>query len=127
MLQGEKGQPEKLNASVVTDVSTGKPPADDRDSPVLLVGDSHLLVFHAGGDMHGTGSGVADHLAKLLGYPADVVGVRGSGASPSRISLFRRRDDLAGKKVVVWLLTSREYTESQGWRPVPVVKTPAAP
>jgi alginate O-acetyltransferase complex protein AlgJ len=51
-----------------------------------------------------------------------VVGVRGSGASPSRIALLRRGDGLAGKKAVIWLMTAREFTETQGWRLVPVVK-----
>jgi len=100
----------------------GGSPESWRDSPVLTLGDSHLLVFHAGDDMHATGSGLADHLAHRLGFPSDIVGVRGSGASPSRIALFRRRDQLAGKKVVVWVLTAREYTQStQGWRQVPIV------
>jgi len=98
--------------------------AESRESPVLMVGDSHLLVFHVGGDMHATGAGVADHLARNIGQPIDVVGVRGSGASPSRIALLRRRDNLAGKRVVIYLLTAREYTQTQGWRPVPVVRDP---
>ncbi len=93
-----------------------------RESPVLLLGDSHCLVFHAGGDMHARGAGLADHLAKELGFPPDVVGVRGSGATPSRLALLRRRDNLAGKRVVIWCLSVREFTESQGWRKVPVIR-----
>jgi alginate O-acetyltransferase complex protein AlgJ len=93
-----------------------------RESPVLLLGDSHCLVFHAGGDMHARGAGLADHLAASLGFPADVVGVRGSGATPSRLALLRRRDNLAGKRVVVWCLSVREFTEGQGWRKVPVIR-----
>jgi hypothetical protein len=94
-----------------------------RESPVLLLGDSHDLVFHGGGDMHARGAGLADHLAKELGFPVDLVAVRGSGATPSRISLLRRRDNLAGKKVVIWCMSVREFTESaQGWRPLPVVR-----
>ena len=112
---------EKLPAWLVSAGDQG-PPADDRDSPVLMVGDSHLLVYHVGGDMHARGAGVADHLGRLLGGPVDVVGVRGSGASPSRIALFRRRDELAGKKVVIWCLTAREFTQTTGWRKVPIVR-----
>jgi hypothetical protein len=94
-----------------------------RESPVLLLGDSHDLVFHSGGDMHARGAGLADHLAKDLGFPVDLVAVRGSGATPSRITLLRRRDNLAGKKVVIWCMSVREFTESaQGWRPLPVVR-----
>jgi alginate O-acetyltransferase complex protein AlgJ len=94
-----------------------------RESPVLLLGDSHGLVFHAGGDMHARGAGLADHLAKELGFPVDLVAVRGSGATPSRITLLRRRDNLAGKKVVVWCMSVREFTEgAQGWRPLPILQ-----
>ncbi|OPZ85980.1 MAG: hypothetical protein BWY76_01167 [bacterium ADurb.Bin429] len=93
-----------------------------RESPVLLLGDSHTLVFHAGEDMLASGAGLADHLALQLGFPVDVVGVRGSGATPSRINLLRRGDNLAGKKAVIWCFSIREFTEGQGWRLVPVIK-----
>ncbi len=96
-----------------------------RASPVVLLGDSHNLVFHAGGDMHAQGAGLPDHLAYQLGFPVDVVAVRGSGATPSRLSLFRRRDKMKGKRVVVWCLSVREFTEGQGWRKVPVIQYPA--
>ena len=93
-----------------------------RESPVVLLGDSHNLVFHTGGDMHAQGAGLPDHLAHQLGFPVDVVAVRGSGATPSRLNLFRRRDKMRGKRVVVWCLSVREFTEGQGWRKVPVIK-----
>ncbi len=112
---------ETLRQRFVTDES-GAPPADWRDSPVLLLGDSHTLVFHAGEDMHGTGAGLADQLALELGFPVDVIGVRGSGATPARINLMRRQDSLAGKKLVIWCFSAREFTEaSGGWRLVPVI------
>lgn len=93
-----------------------------RESPVLLLGDSHNLVFHAGDDMHAQGAGLADHLAAELGFPVDLVAVRGSGATPSRLNLFRRKDNLEGKKVVIWCLSIREFTEGQGWKKVPIIK-----
>ena len=99
-----------------------RPPADWRESPILLLGDSHTLVFHAGEDMHGAGAGLADQLALELGFPVDVIGVRGSGATPARINLMRRQDNLAGKKLVIWCFSAREFTEaSGGWRLVPVI------
>lgn len=113
---------ETLRQRFVTDES-GTPPADWRESPVLLLGDSHTLVFHAGEDMHGAGAGLADQLALELGFPIDVIGVRGSGATPARINLMRRQDNLAGKKLVIWCFSAREFTEaSGGWRLVPVIK-----
>ena len=93
-----------------------------RESPVVLLGDSHNLVFHGGGDMHATGAGLADHLAHHLGFSVDVVAARGSGATPSRLNLFRRRDNMKGKRVVIWCLSVREFTQGQGWRKVPVIK-----
>lgn len=93
-----------------------------RASPVVLLGDSHSLVFHAGADMHAQGAGLPDHLAHHLGFPVDVVAVRGSGATPSRLNLYRRRDNMKGKRIVVWCLSVREFTEGQGWRKVPIIR-----
>jgi len=98
----------------------------DRDSPVILLGDSHNLVFHSGGDMLAQGAGLADQLALELGFAVDLIGVRGSGATSARINLLRQaRADatyLGKKKLVIWCFAAREFTESSGWRKVPVVK-----
>lgn len=91
-------------------------------SPVVLLGDSHSLVFHSGAGMHAEGAGLPDHLTYQLGFPVDVVAVRGSGATPSRLNLYRQRDNMKGKRVVVWCLSVREFTEGQGWRLVPIIK-----
>jgi len=104
-----------------------EPVGPDRKSPVLLLADSHGLVFHAGKDMHAKGAGLADQLALELGFAVDVLAVRGSGATSARISLYRRgrRDEgyLKRKKLVIWCLSAREFTEgSDGWRKLPVVK-----
>jgi alginate O-acetyltransferase complex protein AlgJ len=90
---------------------------------VLLLGDSHNLVFHAGGDLHARGAGLPDHLARELGFAVDVVAVRGSGATPARMNLLRRKNALTQKRVVVWCLAARELSESAGgWRPLPVAR-----
>ena len=98
------------------------PVAPWRESPIVLLGDSHNLVFHSGGDMHSLGSGLPDHLAHRIGFPVDLVAVRGSGATPSRLSLFRRRDNMKGKQLVIWCFSIREFTEGQGWRKIPVIR-----
>lgn len=99
------------------------PVAPSRESPLLLLGDSHTLVFHAGGDMHAQGAGLPDQLARELGFAVDLVGVRGSGATPARINLARRKDGLAGKRLVVWCFGARELSEAaQGWAKVPVLR-----
>ncbi len=95
----------------------------DRDSPLLLLGDSHTLVYHVGGDLHGTGAGLPEALAQELAMAPDVVGVRGSGSTAARMNLARRRDNLTGKRLVVWVFTVREFTQSAGgWRPIPVIR-----
>ena len=103
-----------------------RPLPDDPASPIILLGDSHNLVFHAGGsDMHAAGAGLADQLALELRTPLDVVAVRGSGATPARINLLRksrRAGYLAEKKLIIWCFSAREFTESDGWNLIPIVK-----
>jgi hypothetical protein len=98
----------------------------DRTSPVLVLGDSHVLVFHEGGDMHATGAGLPDQLAFELGAPVDVLGVRGSGATSARVSLARRArakpNYLTGKKVIIWCFGARELTQADTWKMVPLMK-----
>lgn len=99
--------------------------APDPSSPIVLLGDSHNLVFHAGGDMHAVAAGLPDQLALELGFPVDLVAVRGSGATPARINLLRRARApgyLENKRLVIWCFSAREFTQAQGWMPVPVVK-----
>jgi len=105
--------------------SEGHPVIVSRSSPVLLLGDSHNLVFHSGGDMHAVGAGLPDQLAQALGFPVDLVAVMGSGATAARRSLARRHDNLAGKKVVIWCFTARELTEGGRWDKVPVIRQSA--
>jgi len=100
------------------------PVAPEPSSPIVLLGDSHTLVFHDGGDMHANGAGLADQLALELGFAVDLVGVRGSGATAARINLLRRAQATPGywasKKLVIWCFAAREFTESDGWRNVPI-------
>lgn len=115
---------EKVRLRRVTTADGKEPVRTDESSPVLLLGDSHNLVFHAGDDMYAEGAGLADQLALELGFPVDLVGVRGSGATPARINLLRRAQRIPGywkgKRVVVWCFAARELTESDGWRKVPI-------
>ena len=97
---------------------------DGDDSPIVLLGDSHNLVFHVGDDMHVTGAGLADQLAVELGMPVDVVAVRGAGATPARVNLLRRVQRDPGywnrKRLVIWCFSAREFTQSDGWAMVPI-------
>lgn len=103
----------------------GKPIEPDAASPIVLLGDSHTLVFHLGEELHATGAGLPDQLAFEFGVPVDLHGTRGSGARPARINLYRKAaakaDYIAGKKLIIWCLAARELTESS-WGDVPVAK-----
>jgi alginate O-acetyltransferase complex protein AlgJ len=98
----------------------------DRSSDIVLLGDSHNLVFHAGDDMQARGAGLPDQLALELSRVVDLVAVRGSGATPARVNLMRRArsdpDYLAGKRLVIWCFAAREFTESSGWQKVPLTR-----
>lgn len=106
--------------------AAGRFAPDNRAHPLVLLGDSHVLVFHGGGDLHATGAGLPDRLGAALGSSPDVLGVRGSGATSSRIALARRaRSDAAyldGKKALVWCFAGREFTEADAWKKIPLRK-----
>ena len=106
----------------------GAESAIDRASPVVLLGDSHCLVFSVGGDMYTRGAGLPEHLARAMNQRIDVVGVRGSGATSARVNLMRRgKRALASKKLLIWVFAARDLTESRGWKLVPVVRGPSTP
>jgi alginate O-acetyltransferase complex protein AlgJ len=118
----KKPEPEKIAVRTIGDKGTGAAISPDANSPLLIIGDSHTLVFH---DFLGEKSGLLDQLAYETGMAPDLIGTRGSGSTSVRISLYRRaRKDpgyLAKKKVIVWCFAAREFTESdQGWDKVPV-------
>jgi len=119
-----KPGPEKIAVRSVAEKGTGAVVSPDASSPVLLLGDSHTLVFH---DFLSEHAGLVDQLAEELGFPPDLIGTRGSGATPVRISLYRHSlknpDYLAKKKVVVWCFAAREFTEAtEGWAKIPIAK-----
>jgi hypothetical protein len=127
----ERPEPEKLRLRFVGRRAAGggvlQPVLDDRASPVLLLADSHGLVFHIGEELFAKGAGLADQMAAELGFPVEVLATRGSASTKVRIDIYQRakadRQWLAGKKAVVWCFTARELTESlDGWRKVPVVR-----
>jgi len=119
-----KPGPEKIATRVVSEKGTNAAVQPDPNSPILLLGDSHTLVFH---DFLAERAGLIDQLAQELGFAPDLIGTRGSGATPVRISLYRHslKDPgyLSKKKIVVWCFAAREFTEtSEGWARVPVAK-----
>lgn len=122
-MAGAETVTEDLELQTVAD-KEGKAPESDPASPVILLGDSHTLVFSAGGDLHAKGAGLFDHLSAQLGFAVDLLGVRGSGVTPARIKLFQRSKKdgnyLEGKKVLVWCFAARDFTGTGGWKKIPV-------
>jgi SGNH hydrolase-like domain, acetyltransferase AlgX len=118
----KKPEPEKIAIRTISDKATGAAVNADPNCPLLIIGDSHTLVFH---DFLAEKSGLLDQVAYEIGFAPDLIGTRGSGSTSVRISLYRRArkdaDYLAKKKVIVWCFAAREFTESdQGWDKVPV-------
>src|SRR5947207_3209033 len=119
-----KPGPEKIAIQSVSGKGNGAAIEPDANSPLLLLGDSHTLVYH---DFLAERAGLLDQLALQLGFAPDLIGTRGSGATPVRLNLYRRsvKDPgyLAKKKVVVWCFAAREFTEAtEGWAKAPVAK-----
>ncbi len=96
----------------------------DPDSPIILLGDSHTLVFRTGGSMHATGSGLADQLAAELGLAVDLIAVEGPSAAASRAELLNRsKNDSAywqKKRLVIWCFSALEFTDSDEWDVLPI-------
>jgi hypothetical protein len=118
-----KPGPEKIGLQNVSR-KNGAAVEPDANSPLLLMGDSHTLVYH---DFLSERAGLVDQLALQLGFAPDLIGTRGSGATPVRINLYRRSAKdasyLSKKKVVVWCFAAREFTEAtEGWAKAPVAK-----
>ena len=126
-ITGDLAGPADASAKENLELETVSGNTFSEDSPVLVIGDSHTLVFSAGGDMLADHSGFCELLAAKLKMPVDRIGVRGSASSSVRIDLFRksvrRPDWIRRKKYVIYLFSCREFTETiSGWSLVPVLK-----
>ncbi|HEX4641451.1 MAG TPA: hypothetical protein VH252_08700 [Chthoniobacterales bacterium] len=123
---GHKPPPEKIVVQSVSEKGTGAAVQEDSSSPLLLLGDSHTLIYHDR-DFLPVRAGLVDQLALQLGFAPDLIGTSGSGATPVRINLYRRSVKDAGylakKKMIVWCFAAREFTEAtEGWAKIPVAK-----
>ena len=98
--------------------------ATDPESPVLLIGDSHALVFHAGGDLHATGAGLPDQLAFELDLPVDLAATPDPSPVAALEALVERiRADpgyWSRKRLVIWCFAARGFGARDDWRPVSI-------
>lgn len=115
--------PDKETLSVFKAAAQPVPP--DENSPVILIGDSHTVVFsEAGGTIrnHTTGAGVRDHLQAHLGLPLAVITTAASGGDGARGLLARKAAGTPGfwkdRKLVIWCFSARELTQGR-WRMIP--------
>ena len=128
-LTGPEGAPagrEELRLrGVVRPTSRGPTPvAPDPESPILLLGDSHALVFHAGGDLHAAGAGLPDQLAFELGVPVDLAAAPGPATAPFEVLRERVRADpgyWSRKRLVIWCFAAHALGAGGAWRPAPIV------
>ena len=90
-------------------------------SPVILMGDSHTMVFTDGASlgMHCQGAGLRDHLQAHLGFPLIQLSNQNSGGTGARRLLNQRLQAnpayLKNVKAVVWVFSIREFTMGK-WR-----------
>jgi alginate O-acetyltransferase complex protein AlgJ len=115
-IQGDLCQnaPETLQVVEVTSPDT---PASDPE--MVLMGDSHCLIFSSGGDMLAKNAGLPDYLGVEFGTTPTLVAQRG-GAKNSRIELVRKNHKnkkfLSKIKLVVWCFAAREFTQGSEWK-----------
>lgn len=88
---------------------------------ILLVGDSHLLVWR------GRQGGLTDHLQRELGLTLPQIAVRAGGPVVSRQALARNEGALDSRKLVIWVFAARLLDPPLAPALGPAVETPAAP
>lgn len=93
----------------------------NRQSPVLLLGDSYSNIFSLKSMGWGEDAGFSEHLGANLGFPIDCILRNGDGAHATRAELSaelaRGKDRLAGKKLVIWQFSATELTAGN-WKPM---------
>ncbi len=111
-------RPERMNCTQVIDTRTGKPYADDPNSPVLVLGDSFLRIFER--DEPGSGGFIA-HLACQLSFGLTSLVNDGGASTLVRQQLARKPALLKGKKVVIWEFVERDIRfGTEGWQVIPL-------
>lgn len=104
----------------VIDEETGKPVEPDKQSPVVLLGDSFTNVFSLKQMGWGDHAGLGEHLAMRFGRPLDVIAVNGGAPTATRRTLARR-ESLGEVRLVIWSFATRELiTPSSEWAIVPL-------
>jgi hypothetical protein len=110
-----KYKPEKLRAEQVLAPGGGFY-EDDEQSPIVVLGDSYTGVYQL---MDAEHAGLSAHLARAVGYPADLVMSYGGGPNVRNKLLRRGKDALESKRLVIWVMTARDlYDYWEDWEPL---------
>lgn len=88
----------------------------DSASPIVLLGDSFVNIFHdpslgfaPQGSAEAIQAGFAQHLMAELGTGIDAIATNGGGASTVREQFAKKPDDVVrAKKLVIWVLAARD-------------------
>jgi hypothetical protein len=111
-------EPERTTIQRVQ-TAEGAPWKADPQAAVLLLGDSFTNIYSQSDLGWGTGAGLAEQLAYYLGRPVDRIALNSGGALNTRQRLAQDLaagdDRLAGKKIVVYELATRELAIGD-WR-----------
>lgn len=91
-------------------------PVEDPESPIVLLGDSHAYFMES---LLATSFRL--HLSCDLGRGLDCICMNAGAESQVRMALARRRDRLAGKQLVIWLLPST-LAIGPDWREIPLFR-----
>ncbi len=106
-----------LSAEVALEIEQVVTPAGafwqpDKQSPILLLGDSFTNIYSSAGLEMGDSGGFAEHLSYHLHQPVDLLARNDDGAYITRemlaTELARGRNRLADKRVVIWQFAERE-------------------
>jgi alginate O-acetyltransferase complex protein AlgJ len=117
--QKRRYKPQTLACRQVVNAD-GTPYEDDPDSPIVVLGDSFTGVYQLTDCEH---AGVSAHIAREIGYPVDLVMSYGGGPNVRQKLLRRGVGDLGKKRLVVWMMTSRDlFNHWEDWKPVDLSK-----
>lgn len=85
----------------------------NRDSPVLVLGDSYSNIYSADGLGWGGAAGFAEQLSVQLNHRVDKLARNDAGAKSARQMLVaeaaKSPEWLDGKKMVIWVMAAREF------------------
>lgn len=108
--------PESMTCSQVVDPHTGDLYKNQKDAPVLVLGDSFLRIFQTD---EPRAAGFIAHLARALRMPVASIVNDGGAANLVREQLALSPELLHNKRVVIWEFVDREIALSPtGWKEI---------